>query len=362
MPMRDTRQLPDSSFVRGSLPISCVMCQQGSKMVLLVTGICGHECYYCPLSSKKKGHDVTYADEKLVKSDADIIFEARSIGARGTGITGGDPLLVMDWTLHYIRLLKKTFGKGHNIHLYTATPDMNKIKLLAEAGLDEIRFHPPPGVWYSLENTKYPDALKQARISGMKAGIEIPAIPGLEKSIICMAREAKKAGAQFINLNELEFSEPNWGALLSRGFKIKDDVSSAAKGSQEAAGKITAALKGEMIVHYCSSSFKDATQLRNRLLRRAKNVATGLEIITEDGTFLKGVIETTKPQALVQKLKKDFDIPAELIRHDAEKNRVEIAAWVLEELPANFEGQRFIVEEYPTADRLEVERRPVESH
>jgi pyruvate formate-lyase activating enzyme-like uncharacterized protein len=191
------------------MPVSCVMCQQGSKMVLLVTGICGHECYYCPLSSKKKGHDVTYADEKLVKSDTDVIFEARSISARGTGITGGDPLLVMDRTMHYIRLLKKTFGKGHNIHLYTATPDLKKIKLLADAGLDEIRFHPPPDLWDTLENTKYPEALGQAMACGMRAGIEIPAIPGLEKSIIRMARAAEKAGAQFINLNELEFSEPN---------------------------------------------------------------------------------------------------------------------------------------------------------
>jgi pyruvate formate-lyase activating enzyme-like uncharacterized protein len=357
--MRETRQLPDSSFVQGSLPISCVMCQQGSKLVLLVTGICSHDCYYCPLSSKKKGHDDTYADEKLVKSDADVIFEAKSIGARGTGITGGDPLLVMDRTLHYIRLLKKNFGTKHNIHLYTATPDLKKIALLADAGLDEIRFHPPPDAWGSLEATKYPDALRQARECGMKAGIEIPAIPGLEKSIIRMAREAKKAGAQFINLNELEFSEPNWDALHSGGFKIKDDVSSAAKGSQEAAGKIAAALGGVLIVHYCSSSFKDATQLRNRLLRRANNVATGLEIITDDGTFLKGIIETPKPEALVRKLREEFGIPAGLIRHDAEKNRVEIAAWVLEELPANFEGLRFIVEEYPTADRLEVERRPL---
>jgi pyruvate formate-lyase activating enzyme-like uncharacterized protein len=351
--------LPNSSFVQGSLPVSCVMCQHGSKLVLLVTGICGHDCYYCPLSSKKKGHDDTYADEKLVESDADIIFEAKSIGARGTGITGGDPLLVMARTLHHIRLLKKTFGRKHNIHLYTATPDLKKIALLADAGLDEIRFHPPPDSWDSLGTTKYPDALRQARASGMRAGIEIPAIPGLEKSIIRMAREAKKAGAQFINLNELEFSEPNWDALHSRGFKIKDDVSSAAKGSQETAGKIAAALEGALIVHYCSSSFKDATQLRNRLLRRAKIVATGLEIITEDGTFLKGVIETAKPETLVRKLKRDFGIPARLIRHDKEKNRVEIAAWVLEELPADYEGQRFIVEEYPTADRLEVERRPI---
>lgn len=356
--MRDARPLPDESFVRGPLPISCVMCQQGSKLVLLVTGICGHDCYYCPLSSRKKGHDVTYADETLVEKDSDVIAEAKAIGAKGTGITGGDPLLAMDRTLRYIRLLKKNFGAKHNIHLYTATADLKKIKLLADAGLDEIRFHPHPDVWDALEKTKYPDAIKAARNSGLRTGIEIPVIPGLEKSIARMAIEAEKSGAQFINLNELEFSEPNIEALKARGFSVKDDESSAVKGSMETAEKVLRALKGKITVHFCSSSFKDATQLRNRLLRRAKNTATGLEIITEDGTFLIGIIETPEPEKLLKKLRKDYGIPKELARYDAIRNRVEIAAWVLEQLPDGI-GNCFLTEEYPTSDRLEVERRPI---
>jgi hypothetical protein len=95
-------------------------------MVLLVTGKCDMSCYYCPLSEGKKNRDVTYANELLVKSDADILAEAEAIGARGTGITGGDPLQVMDRTTHYITLLKERFGVSHHIHLYTATVDRDK--------------------------------------------------------------------------------------------------------------------------------------------------------------------------------------------------------------------------------------------
>jgi hypothetical protein len=113
-----------------------------------------------------------------------------------------------------------------------------------------------------------------------------------------------------------------------------------------------------MIVHYCSSSFKDATQLRNRLMRRARNTATGLEIVTEDGTFLIGVIESKRPEELAKALARRYRIPKGLIRHDISKSRIEVAAWVVGELPPDL-GERFIVEEYPTADRLEVERRPV---
>jgi len=353
------RELPDRSWVRDRLPVSCVMCQQGSKMVLLVTGLCGHGCWYCPLSAKKKGKDTAYADEMPVGKDSDVIAEARSIGARGTGITGGDPLLAMPRTLRYIRLLRKEFGEGHNIHLYTATPDIVKVRKLARAGLDEIRFHPHPDVWDSLEGTEYPGAIKAARACGLRTGIEVPAIPGAERAIAGMLGAAERAGAQFANLNELEFSVPNIPALLARGYRAKDDESSAVMGSEGTARRVLKLRWGGMAVHYCSSGFKDATQLRNRLLRRAGNTATGLEIITEDGTFVKGVIEAKDPAGLVGTLRDRFGIPRGLIRHDAERGRVEIAAWVLEELADEMPDRAFIVEEYPTWDRLEVERRPL---
>ena len=47
---------------------------------------------------------------------------------------------------------------------------------------------------------------------------------------------------------------------------------------------------------------------------------------------------------------------------DDEKLRLEIAPWVLEELAAEIDRSQFdcyITEEYPTADRLEVERNPL---
>ncbi|MFO7618380.1 MAG: radical SAM protein [Thermoplasmata archaeon] len=340
------------------MPISCVMCQQGSKMVLLVTGKCAHSCYYCPLSLEKKGRDVTYADELLVKSDEDVIFEARAIGARGTGITGGDPLLAMDRTLHYIKLLKSEFGHRHNIHLYTATPDVPNVGKLADAGLDEIRFHPHPDTW-ARPAPGFGKAVRAALDAGMRAGIEIPAMPGLVDEMVSLARAMHSAGAEFINLNELEFSESNWLELKAHGFGVRDDVSSAVLGSREAAENVAESLGGEIIVHYCSSSFKDATQLRNRLMRRARNTATGLEIITDEATFLKGVIETREPERLVRSLIRRFGIPSGLIRYDAGKGRVEIAAWVLEELASEIPGVKYLVWEYPTADRLEVERQPI---
>ncbi len=101
--------MESSSCYTKRLSRGCRLCRKGSKMVLLVTGKCGQTCYYCPLSEAKKGRDVVYANERPVQEDGEVIEEALSIGARGTGVTGGDPLAVMDRTVHYITLLKERF-------------------------------------------------------------------------------------------------------------------------------------------------------------------------------------------------------------------------------------------------------------
>src|SRR5208282_956408 len=118
-PMRadGLRMLPMASSYRGELSPACAQCKEGQKMVLFVTGLCRFRCFYCPVSPRRNQIDVVYANERRVASDADVLDEARAIGAAGTGITGGDPLGVVDRVEHYVRLLKHEFGAEHNIHL-----------------------------------------------------------------------------------------------------------------------------------------------------------------------------------------------------------------------------------------------------
>src|SRR5512139_3746581 len=92
------------------LPEGCRLCYKGAKMVLFVTGICGKKCFYCPVSEARREKDVVFANERRVEKDEDIIEEALSMDALGTGITGGEPLLRLDRVVHYIRILKNRFG------------------------------------------------------------------------------------------------------------------------------------------------------------------------------------------------------------------------------------------------------------
>ena len=354
------KKMEKGSKYTGELPKGCKFCRQGRKMVMLVTGLCRFSCFYCPLSAKKKGKDVVYANEKLVEKDEDVLYEARTIDALGTGITGGDPLEVLDRTLDYIKLLKKEFGEEHHIHLYTAyTPNMEILQKLENAGLDEIRFHIPFDHWERMPGSEYETAIKDALKTHMAVGVEVPALPDLKKELRELTLLLDDLGVHFLNLNELEYSETNWDGLIKRGYEVRHETSNAIKGSQWVADDILKELNTTLALHYCSSRFKDGVQLRRRIKRRAKNTKKESDIVTDEGLFIKGVVECDNQELVYGQLKGRFKIPNELILVDKEKQRIEIAPWILEEIHEDIQYPCFIVEEYPTADRLEVERRPL---
>ena len=152
--------LNDSKYIKPLSP-ACSMCSKGSKMVLLVTGICSFDCFYCPISFDKGGRDRIFADECELKYENDtekIIQEAKYIQATGAGITGGDPLIVWKRTKKYISLLKDEFGSNFHIHLYTKANKNDKyIDDFISEGLDEIRFHTSLTDWKNMyKNTTFP--------------------------------------------------------------------------------------------------------------------------------------------------------------------------------------------------------------
>lgn len=346
--------LPNGSATNKPVVQGCKLCEEGAKMVLFVTGICHAGCFYCPLSSKKMNRDVIFADEMPVHSDENILLEARLIEAKGTGITGGDPMEVVDRVVHYIRLLKDNFGEEHHIHLYTASGSREKIEKLSTAGLDEIRFHPPPQLWMKMPGSIYEKRIDWAIAAGMDVGIEVPVLPDMRDELIALVKFANEKGV-FVNLNELEFSETNYRELNARGYEPKNDVSSAVKGSEELAYEIVE-MDWDIVVHYCSSSFKDGVQMRRRLMRRARNIKRDYEELTEDATLILGIVEGDDLEEIYRYLKEKYDIPENLISVNYMRRRVELSPYILEEIAEEIPWEAYEVEEYPTWDRLQVER------
>ena len=346
---------PFGGSARGSLPVGCRQCTDGAKMVLFVTGLCSFHCFYCPVSDEKMYKDVVFADEKRVTRDEDVLEEARAIRATGAGITGGDPLDATERTCRYIRLLKTEFGPGFHTHLYTMSTDAAKIRMLAEAGLDEIRFHVPPGLWARAAGSAFGPASRLARSLGLTVGLEVPLIPEREEDLAQLIEWAEAEGLAFVNLNEMEFSDANFPRMKVRGYAMKHELSYGVKGADAVALRILGR-RWKTTVHYCTSGYKDGWQLRSRIRRRAENVARPWDVVTDDGTLVKGVLEGSDLEGLLKDLEHKHRVPPDLMGLDGVRKRIEIAPWILETIAAGLGRPAFVVEEYPTADGLEVER------
>ncbi len=324
----------------------CEQCAVGGKLVLFVYGYCDQrDCFYCPLGESRKNVDAIYANERPVTDDEDVIAEARRMDALGTAVTGGEPQEVLDRTCHYISLLKDEFGADHHVHLYTGiTGDEDTMAALAEAGLDEIRFHPPIEQWGSLHGTAWEEILYTAREAGIDPAFEIPGIKAEPEFLEFLDEGA----AEFCNINQFEMSDGNAERMRERGYALEDGHMSAVEGSKE----ILESMATHPKVYFCTSVFKDAAQHRNRLKRMAERIQREFDEVTEDGTLVFG-----KTEAPVERLE-TLGVPGDY--YVEKSDHVELAWWLLEEMvEAGDLPTGEIVEQYPTYDGTVVERTPL---
>jgi pyruvate formate-lyase activating enzyme-like uncharacterized protein len=362
------------SYCTGKLAKGCAMCVQGRKLVLFITGLCGQKCWYCPVSEHKFGSDVVYANEwKLANPDdpKELIKEAELTGARGAGITGGDPLVKMDRCIQYIKLLKEKFGKNFHIHLYTPLQLVTeeRMKALYEAGLDEIRLHP------HVHDQSWWERINIPLKYNWDVGIEIPAVPGKEE-------ETKKlidyvAGkVKFINLNELERSDTKAEhyKIDEKGYEAKDEISYGVSGSKEMALKMIAYAETKgLAAHFCTAKLKDSVQMAQRIKIRAGNVAKSFDETTEEGLLLRGVcylpglqpgidfdkrIAAANKEEAYAKLKEASEKLEFETAIDKKKIRLLMSRANAKEHAEELQQKGLIpaiVEEYPTADAIEVD-------
>jgi pyruvate formate-lyase activating enzyme-like uncharacterized protein len=325
----------------------CEQCAAGGKMVMFVYGYCDQrDCFYCPLGENRKNVEQVYANERPVESDEDVLTEAKRMDALGSSITGGEPQEVLERTCHYISLLKDEFGEDHHIHLYTGiTGGRENMRRLAEAGLDEIRFHPPLELWGDMHGTEWEDILYIAREEGLTPAFEIPGIrpePEFMEFI-------DEGAADFCNINEFEMSDGNYRRMQEAGFERKEGHMSAVEGDRD---EILDVMGDHEKVYFCTSVFKDAAQHRRRLKRMARNVRREFDDVTDDGTLVYG-----KSYADPERFE-ELGVPEEF--YTVKSDHVEVAWWLLEEMVEDgdvTDGE--IVEQYPNYDGTVVERTPL---
>jgi hypothetical protein len=341
----------------GRLAKGCRLCVAGRKSVLFVTGLCPRSCYFCPISEQKYHKDVMYINEWETNDVRNIITEIQLCSSQGAGITGGDPLAVVERTESIIRKLKEHFGEEFHIHLYTSfnLATEENLKRLNDAGLDEIRFHA------DLDKPEEWKTILRALDLDWDVGVEIPAIPGKHDETVRLI-DFMSDKIKFLNINELEISDTNAQHLVERGFKTKDNISYGVRGSEEMALKLLEyCRKKGLNAHYCTTRLKDKVQLAKRIALRAKKVKKKYDSVTEEGMLVRGAVYKVETKEDLKKAKESFfaiDLEDDEFYWDEKRKRMLTYGEAVMENSEKLKKIGFspaLVEEYPTADCMNVE-------
>ncbi|NPA23012.1 MAG: 4Fe-4S cluster-binding domain-containing protein [Crenarchaeota archaeon] len=288
------------------LPRGCELCLRGLKSILFITGLCNVSCFYCPVSSERRGRDVMYVND-VPASMITIFEEVEACMSMGIAITGGEPTLVIDRVCEIARALKREYGDSFHIHVYTNPLSWNRYRasrLLHDAPLDEVRLHivSEKGLRVFL---RY---LRSVRDSSAVVGLEVPVVPKFYGDLYLIVEELYRRDViEFVNLNELDVSESNYRRLISMGLPVERGH---VKGSYELCVKILEDLHRrfpDLSIHLCSSHTKDSIQIRLRAFMRSLYYASAYQRVQDDGTLLRSCRGANVREVLIGRSFKIFE-------------------------------------------------------
>lgn len=266
---------------QGSQKLSpgCRACLEGNWSCLFITGNCNCRCFYCP-TAQDVGGDPGTNNLDFPKVDDYVDYLAR-FGFSGASISGGEPLLVLEKSLKYLRAIRRRLGDGIHLWLYTngtlLTADI--ARRLRDAGLDEIRV--------DIGATGY--ALDQVQLAvGIipHITIEIPAIPEEETLLRGKLAEMADCGVNYLNLHQLRLTNHNYSQLAGRGYTFLHGESVTVLESELTALELLRCSLDQQLalgVNYCSFVYKNRFQGAAGRRRAGAQIAKNHEEVTVAG-------------------------------------------------------------------------------
>jgi pyruvate formate-lyase activating enzyme-like uncharacterized protein len=240
----------------GPLSPGCSQCAGKAWSCLFISGRCNGRCFYCP--TPQDTDDPPMAGTVPFSRAADYAEYVRLFGFRGASVSGGEPFLDFERSLEYVRALRRVCGPGLHIWLYTngILATEHRLKKLAEAGLNEIRF--------DIGATDY--SLKAVRLAHGIVGtvtVEIPAVPEEYGRLRSLLPEMREAGVAHLNLHQLRLTPHNARHLLERDYTFVHGPKVTVLESELCALKLVAHAAAEKLplaVNYCSFAYKNRFQ------------------------------------------------------------------------------------------------------
>ena len=188
-------------------PTGCKLCIQGKKIAIHITYRCTKHCPYCPIPDDKFGKSkIEFLGNEYDSTDDNLqtilnkIVTLNSID--GISISGGEPLLSINYVYEIIRTLKEKRGDDFHIHLYTNGDLLSDeiIEKLNDLGLDEMRV-----------DSLSPSIFKRLEAAHFDVICEVPCIPteSFYSDICALIDESVALKLNGINLNEFEVTKEN---------------------------------------------------------------------------------------------------------------------------------------------------------
>lgn len=265
-------------YVHGISP-GCELCGQGNWSCLFINGICNARCFYCPSAQTEKGQPMT---SSVVFSNAHEYADyVNAFNIKGVSFSGGEPLMTFEKVLMFLKTLRVKVSRSLYIWMYTngilVTED--KLKILRDNGLDEIRF--------DISATHYAlDALKKAVGIIPTVTVEIPAIPEDLEKIRKVIHELHAIGVNYLNLHQLRCTSFNTAAFIKRGYTFLHGPGVTVLETELAALDLIRYSLDQNIglpINYCSFTYRNQFQGSSARKRTARFIKSSHEDITPTG-------------------------------------------------------------------------------
>lgn len=257
----------------------CEICGQGKWSCLFITNKCNAACFYCPTSQdtdeKPSTQGIDFSDPVVY---ANYI---KHFNFKGVSFSGGEPFLYFDRTLEYLTKVREICDPDIYIWMYTngILVTEEKLKALADAGLNEIRFD-IGATKFHLHRVGYAKGIIP------NVTIEVPAIPESKELMFNLLPEMIDVGVTNLNLHQLRLTPFNAKNLIQRNYTIIPAEKPIVLESELTALEIINYAKEHNLnigINYCSFFYKHRFQKAGFRKQVAQAFGIADENISENG-------------------------------------------------------------------------------
>ena len=257
----------------------CSICGAGQWSCLFITGVCNANCFYCPASQNTE--ELPQSQGLTFETPESYAEYINHFGFTGASFSGGEPLLVFDKVVAYLKAIRQMCSPDVYTWMYTngilGSPAI--FETLGREGLNEVRF--------DIGATRYKlDAVAMVQNSIPVVTIEIPAVPEKVELIKELLPQMEALGVQNLNLHQLRLTRYNAPKLLKHNYTYIPVERPIVAESELAALEIIKHVHQtglKLGVNYCSFHYKNRFQKAGFRKIVAQKFIHPEEIITQNG-------------------------------------------------------------------------------